>query len=129
MQHFAKLLSLRKLFPQLLLPDNYDNRGRTVHARWRNDKRRLKDNQFKPQCEALSNEILDATFYERLVIYFRSKKFPGLRWYNKWYVWRQYVNFINYAVELTTAIFDFTKYLLYLYMNKYEMCLLYLYEK
>jgi len=30
---------------------------------------RLGDNQLKPQCETLFNEILDATFCERLAIY------------------------------------------------------------
>lgn len=84
MQQFAKRLSLCKLLPQLLLPGNYDNRGQTVHARWRNDKRRPVSGRqsAKPQCEALCNEILDATFCEWLKFIFGNSR--QFYWNIKW---------------------------------------------
>lgn len=65
MQQFAKRLNLRKLLPQLLLPGiitAIEDEQCTLDDVMTGEGRRLRDNQLKPQCDALSNEILVVIF-------------------------------------------------------------------
>jgi len=65
MQQFAKRLNLRKLLPQLLLPGiitAIEDEQCTLDDVMTGEGRRLGDNQLKPQCDALSNEILVVIF-------------------------------------------------------------------